>query len=229
MGSGTKNHLLFKTIGFICVIVLTLHGCITHDPIPLVIKVPAFYKNKSTKDGLIVIADPYNERGKARYIFGKDIRKKGVYPIHLIFQNQGDNYFDITKVETTLISEAGIEYKPITHEEASSTILKNTPIRVVAYGLLGSAFLVLTVPFAVSAGVSSYRTNKTIKKDFNEKQFAKELIKPHEMSHGFIFFSLKIDDKKISIDDFKERYSIKLRSLNNIKTGETFDLNIPIS
>ena len=182
-----------------CVLLILLQGCITHDTIPLIIKVPKFYPSRFEKDNLFIIADPYAEKSKVRYIFGKDIRKKGIYPIHLIFQNHGTSHFDIASIESFLTDEKGREYTPITLEEASKSILRNTPIRVVAYGLLGSAFLVLTVPFAVSAGVSSYRTNKAIREDFSEKQSVKELIRPHEVSHGFLFFSVSKKQEIVSV------------------------------
>ena len=219
----------FNILIYILLFIVLLNGCVTHDTIPNIIKVPKFYPYKFERDKLITIADPYNERGKARYIFGKDIRKKGIYPVHIIFQNEGGNHFDIALVDAVLIDERGQEYSPIDFEEASRTILKNTPLRVISYGLLGSVFLVLTVPFAVSAGVSSYRTNKAIQKDFGEKQFAKELIRPYEVSHGFVFFSLNQDGKKVSLDAFDEVYSLKLRTIENITSGGTFDVTIRIN
>jgi len=221
-----KKTLIFYCIIKLCILSVFVNGCVTHDTIPLIIKVPKFYPYKFEQDKLITIADPYNERGKVRYIFGTDIRKKGIYPVHLIFQNEGSNHFDIASVEAVLIDERGQKHKPITFDEASRTILKNTPLRVISYGLLGSVFLVLTVPFAVSAGVSSYRTNKAVQKDFGEKQFAKELIRPYEISHGFIFFSLNKNDKRVSLDAFEEVYSLKLSTIENITSGDTFDVNV---
>ena len=201
------------------------NGCITHDTIPVVIKVPAFYPFKKTEQNLLVIADPYNEKSKVRYIFGKDIRKKGIYPVHLILQNQGDAYFDISATEAVLFNEYGDAYYPIRSDEAAHTLLRDTNMQMIGYGLLGSALLVMTVPFALSAGISSVRTNEAIEEDIQHKQFAKEMIRPNELCHGFLFFNLK-NTHDISLDMFQETYSIMLRHVTNINEHKDFDVMV---
>lgn len=221
---------IFRTIAVVClVIVLTLNGCVTHEVIEPVIKVPRFYSCRTQIDDLHIIADPYITRSKMRYLFGKDLRKKGLYPVHLIFNNMGNSVYDVTEISVTLLNGTGAVCSPLTYAQAMEHFVNNTALKMVSYGLIGSAFLILTVPFAVSAGVSSYRTNKVVKKDLIDKQLDANYVLPQQIKHGFLFFDISDGEHAVDIKEFSQQKRLVIKHIRIAPVKTYFDAEIILS
>ncbi len=97
------NRILFALI---LAAPLVAGGCAARSR-EVVVKVPSFYDFSSSRGSLYVVADPYVEPDKSRYIFDASFARKGYFPIHLIFQNFGSQSYSLESATVELHYEDG--------------------------------------------------------------------------------------------------------------------------
>ncbi len=221
-----NNVLPLRLIAFCLSLVLMCTGCITHERVDPVIKVPRFYAYRSEHEGLHIVGDPYITKSKSGLYFNKDLRNQGIYPVHLILNNMGEKVYDISSVLITLSNESAHVLRPMPYEVVTKKVLKKTATKMVAYGALGSVFLILTVPFAVTAGISSYRSNKIIREDMQTKRMNPNYIVPGEVRHGFIFFDLFPENRTIDRDVFLQQFVLTIEDLRDVAADSSFDVSV---
>jgi len=205
---------------------LFLFSCAYHPKWEPLIKIPQFYDYKNKVGNLEVVVDPYVAPYKIEYIFNDDLTDGGILPLHIMAWN--NDLFDYNLRQSNIIIRSldGMQYSPIPPDMISKKLKKNTLARVVGFGALGSAFIFLTVPFALGAGIDSYQANKAIKQDVEDKRLKQSGIASKSLFQGFLFFELGDDEDTIN-QTFNKSYTLFINNIESEKTGEIFNLQIP--
>ncbi|MDD5084541.1 MAG: hypothetical protein PHE61_00680 [Candidatus Omnitrophica bacterium] len=192
------------------------------------IRIPEFYSNKESKNGLTVVVDPYLVKGKAAYVFGRDLCSDGLYPIHLLLWNKGSRHFDFSGAEALLIGETGDKFSPLGADAALREIKgaffdpKN-----IGYGVLGALGLVVTATCDGTAAIDSYIADRKAKPLEKGRYWAKNTIAPAQENDGFLLFPFGKDKKRAKYL-FMQSFRFVLGNVRCVETGETITFDIPI-
>jgi hypothetical protein len=91
-----------------CVIALVLaSACTSYKRQPVSFKMPSAYPNATEVAGATVAAKAYHDPKEAREAFGFDIRRAGLYPVQVIFDNLGDYSLAVEASQTFLVDGQG--------------------------------------------------------------------------------------------------------------------------
>jgi hypothetical protein len=110
-----------------------LAGCTTHKKQVVPFKMPAAYPNATKVAGVTVAARAYDDAGEAEEAFGWNIRKAGLYPVQVIFDNLGDQSLEIESSQTFLVDgennlwpilDASVVYDRVREKSEASRIVK---------------------------------------------------------------------------------------------------------
>lgn len=221
-----KNNAVIRWIAFALFAVLS-SSCAYHARLTPVIKVPDFYEFK-TKVGFVEAAiDPYEQPYKINYLFSSDITEKGILPVHVIIWNQGTDTLDLRSVKTKLVSLGnGMVFEPMIPQEVTKQVKHNTAARMLGFGAMGTALIFFTVPFAAGGGIDSYVANKSIEKDYAQKELKREQIEAHSVFHGFLFFDLGASGSSGHSPFDESAYYFYLSGVKNLTTNKTLNFRI---
>lgn len=87
-----------------CVLVSAmLAACTRYERQVVPFKMPAAFPNAVTVAEATVAARAYDDAGEAKKAFGWDIRRAGLYPVQVVFDNLGDHSLRIEPSQTFLI------------------------------------------------------------------------------------------------------------------------------
>lgn len=131
--------------GFPVVFFLILFGCSTsYKAKPLSFKMPAAYHNMQTVENVQVAAKAFNDPEEAKEAFGFDIRKAGMLPVQVVFENQGNYSIEIDPQQTFLEDVNGnlwpILSSDMAYERATKYSQTGNIVKEGAYhGVLGAA------------------------------------------------------------------------------------------
>lgn len=207
-----------------------LLGCTTtHREITQpTIRIPEFYSNKESKNGLTVVVDPYIDKGKASYVFGRDLCGDGLYPVHLLLWNRGSRHFDFSASEAALVGEGGDKFSPLGAEAALGEVKSAffNP-KNIGYGVLGTLGLVVATACDGTAAIDSYIADRKIEPSEKGRYWTKDTIAPTEETDGFLFFSFG-KDKKMAKCLFAQSYRFVLGNVRCVETGEMLSFDIPV-
>lgn len=87
--------------------ILGLAACATYKARPLPFKAPSAYPNATQVEGATVAAKAYAKVKEAREAFGFDIRRAGMLPVQVIFDNRGAHTLEINPTQTFLEDSEG--------------------------------------------------------------------------------------------------------------------------
>jgi hypothetical protein len=111
---------------------------------PVSFKSPDSFDNAVSVDGAQIGAKAFVNAEEAKEAFGFDVRKAGMLPVQVVFDNQGDNQFEINGDQTFLEDETGnlwpILSNNIAYERATKYAETSDMVKEGAYkGALGAA------------------------------------------------------------------------------------------
>lgn len=82
-------------------------GCSSYKQQVVPFKMPSTYPNATQVAGATIAAKAYDDSQEAMDAFGFDIRGAGVFPVQVIFDNQGPHPLEIAPDQTFLVDEQG--------------------------------------------------------------------------------------------------------------------------
>ena len=169
------------------------------------------------------MADPYISEGKQVMLFNHDARKKGVYPIHLIFFNEGGEKYGLRSAQAKLILEAGQILKPLSEEETMAVSDRSVAGRAAKFGIVGAllgtiAAPITVIPATLWGGIDTSKSNALGAENISSQKFKGYVLEPKGQNHGFVFFKL---DKNQS----RERARLELTGLE-ASNGELVNFSI---
>ncbi|MBI9076165.1 MAG: hypothetical protein JEZ02_12200 [Desulfatibacillum sp.] len=132
-------------------------GCNTYKAQPLSFKAPTSYANSQEVAGAVIAAKAYADVVEAKESFGFDVRKAGLLPVLVVFDNQGGIPLRINGEQTFLEDGEGniwpvladkLAYERVTKyadtEEIFTAAGKNGLLGAAAGALIGAAIGVVT-------------------------------------------------------------------------------------
>ena len=137
-----KRYLTILTVSLG---VLFVAGCTTnYKAKPLSFKTPAAYNNAVDVAGAQAAAKAYVDPAEAKKSFGFDIRKAGMLPVQVVFDNMGETILGIDEEKTFLEDNEGnlwpILSGTIAYERVTKYAQTNNIVKQGAYhGVLGAA------------------------------------------------------------------------------------------
>jgi len=212
-----KNTKICITMFPLLVLILLFSSCSYQERVqPIVL--PVASKNYVIIDGVQISAEAFVDRKKAAESFGFDIRKAGLLPVQVVFQNDGAYPVSIIPEQTFLVDTKNHAWPVNSLDRTYSRVEKYTDIGETAAGATKPAFLLgaagalagLAVGIvtgenigeamgkgaaigaaagAVSGGVSGYQEAKgKIKKDLSQKALVNREVLPGQIGYGMLFF-----------------------------------------
>lgn len=215
--------IITLTVYFISVTGLT--GC-THKSRVAPIQLPEGAANMvALESGLKISARSYTDRKLAEKSFGFDIRKAGILPVQVTFQNDSNRTVTIQPGQTFLIDERNQAWPILSldetyertkgHVEVGETFkgaavpsllmgaagaVAGAAIGIVTGNNVGEAMgkgaAVGAAAGAITGGAKSYeQTGRKIRKDLVKKRLGNEPIEPHQLTYGVLFFPGALDQE----------------------------------
>ncbi len=196
---------------------LLISGCTYKDRVQPV-TLPAAAGNMVTVDGLSVSADAYTDQATARAAFGFDIRKAGLLPVQLSFQNEGTAMVSVIPDQTFLIDDRNQAWPISSRERTYSRIEKHVDTGAAVAGagkpalLMGAAGAVAGLAIgivtgeniaesmgkgaaigaaagAIGGGAKGYADARSeIQRDLRSKSLENKQIRPNQIAYGVLFF-----------------------------------------
>ncbi|MEE8402704.1 MAG: hypothetical protein V3R93_03025 [Candidatus Hydrothermarchaeaceae archaeon] len=119
-------------------------GCMTYERQVPSFRMPETFSNMQVAAGARVAARAYVDPKEEKKAFGFDIRKAGLLPIQVVFDNIGDNKIEINPSQTFLIDQEGNVWPVLTNEDAYerlsiTTEFGNIGKSAIRRGALGAA------------------------------------------------------------------------------------------
>jgi hypothetical protein len=102
----------------ISILLILPTACATYKRKPLPFKSPAAYDNATEVAGTIVGAEAFVDTRAAKEAFGFDIRRAGMLPVQVVFDNQGPHSLEIDVTQTFLEDAEGNLWPILTREIA---------------------------------------------------------------------------------------------------------------
>jgi len=119
-------------------------GCMAYQRKVPAFRLPSTFSNMQQVAGALVAARAYKGAKEEANAFGFDIRKAGLLPIQVVFDNRGSEKLEINPAQTFLVDPEGNVWPVLTEEEAyerlsASTELGNVGKSAARRGVLGAA------------------------------------------------------------------------------------------
>ncbi len=191
-----------------------------------VIRVPSYYAHQAESGPLTVAADPYLTEGKQDMLFNYYPAKKGLYPVHLIFFNQGKDVYDLKKLDISLVEGSGKGHKPLTEAETRRLGSRNIFARTLKYGIVSSPTFFFAVPIALLGGFDTYKANAFTREVIDENSLKQGQLEPGKTFQGFVFFA---PAQGLKGREFREKmrsaYSVQILGVQD-PSGEALNFSI---
>lgn len=202
---------------FLFLSMTALASCAYKDRVqPLTL--PTADSNYISVNGLYVSATAYVDEKKAENAFGFNIRKAGLLPVQLSFQNEGATKVEILPEQTFLLDEKSHAWPISTRErtyfrvekyvntgEAISGTVKPGLLMAAAGAVVGLAVGIVTgenigeaagkgavigaAAGAIGGGADAYMKAKDkIRTDLRQKSLENKQILPNQIGYGVLFF-----------------------------------------
>lgn len=211
----------------ICLCLLVMWGgCSQYKRPPLIIRVPDYYDHKVKFQHLSIVADPYFEKSRMSYIFNTDFLKEGFLAVHMIFFNFGTEEYDLKKANFVLVRDDGAEIPPMNPEDVAKKVLHHTSLRMMGWGVAG--LIILSVPFALGAGLDSHRANRQTREAVTKETFEVNEIGPKEVVDGFFFFRLGKGGREIR-KALRRQYQLHVSNLVDVQSSKSYDFSIGLN
>jgi hypothetical protein len=134
-----KGFLIFRTV--VLMMVLLLVACETYKQQVLPLKLPAAYPNMIQVADTQIAGQAYNDEGEAKEAFGFNIRKAGLLPVRVVFDNKGSHPLEVVSSQTFLVDSASNLWPVLEQQMAYDRLAKSTEWGKVAPEAGKSAFL----------------------------------------------------------------------------------------
>lgn len=213
-----KNPMKKQTVFLLILCLTALFASCTYkdrvQPIPLA----SANQNAMNVNGLYVTAVAYADETAAEEAFGFNIRKAGLLPVQISFQNEGGKSVEVVSEQTFLLDSKNQAWPINSQQRTYERIEKHVDVGEAVAGtgkpalLMGTAGAVAGLAIgiitgenigeamgtgavigaaagAVGGGVSGYTSAKgKIRNDLRSKTLTNNLIEPNQIAYGFLFF-----------------------------------------
>jgi len=188
-------HLL-KKISVFCLVVFYMSGCTSYETSDPLIRNYQFYPYRVETNSLQIIIDPYEAKGKVINVFGTDVRELDILPIHLIVMNQSLESLSLSQLDVRLFDgETGQRVELLNAMEVAREAKFDMAKRVMGFAAAGTGLLIMTIPFAVSAGYTTHTANSAMQSRFDKESHVLDVVEPGTTMDGFLFF--RVSDTRI--------------------------------
>ena len=197
--------------------VMSLTSCTYRDRVAP-IKLPESSPSMVVVNGLKISATAYLDEDAAAAIYGYDIRKAGILPVQLTFENDGTQIARINPRQTFLIDNENNAWPVLSLEKTHQRTSKYVDIGETVKGAgkpalkMGAAGAIAGLAAGIVSGnnigesmatgavigaaggaivggaEASQSQNKTIKQDLSEKTVKNDPILPGRLGYGTMFF-----------------------------------------
>jgi hypothetical protein len=194
------------------------------------VREPVFYESRASHRDLTVAADPFLDEGEQYMLFHYNARKRGIYPVRVIFFNEGDESYDLGAVKARLLDTEGRVFDPLTQRETKKIVSRSVLVRSAEFGAVGSLGIFFTVPAALWGGLDAYKANRLAGNIYARNALSSGRLGPHEVYQGFLFFAPVRDVKSGKrSDEFRARsYRLELLDTRDSNGGPVnFSLYLP--
>lgn len=212
-----RNVLGTMRVYFLFCLMTTLAACTYKDRVQP-IQLASADLNAMHVNGLYVVGTAYVDEKAADEAFGFNIRKAGLIPIQLSFQNEGAHDVEVLSEETFLVDSDNNAWPINSQERTYQRIEKHVDVGETVAGagkpalLMGAAGAVAGLAIsiitgdnvaeamgkgaaigaaagAISGGISGYAKAKDkIRSDLRSKTLTNSRIAPNQIAYGFLFF-----------------------------------------
>jgi hypothetical protein len=182
------------------------------------IKLPETSANMVVVNGLKIAATAFVNKDEAANAYGFDIRKAGILPVQITFQNDGGRPVKINPTQTFLLDHANNAWPILSIEKTYQRTSKYVKIGETAKGattpaiLMGAAGAVAGLAIGIVSGnnlgesmgqgavlgaaggaiiggsEAAAKSNRTVREDLAEKSLRNKPIKPGQIAYGTLFF-----------------------------------------
>lgn len=203
---------------FLCILLLPAFVSCTYQDRVQPVSLPDNSPDSVNINGLKLSATAYTDREKAKKAFGFDIRKAGLLPVQLVFQNDGTDVIGLIGDQTFLIDTENQAWPVISSERTYERVKKHVEIGETMAGtakpglLLGAAGAVAGLAVgivtgenigeyagkgaviggtagALGGGAKGYQdARKKIKQGLRNQTLKNQEIMPGQIAYGMIFF-----------------------------------------
>jgi hypothetical protein len=211
-----KKKWFFILRGVILMIVLLLAACESYKQQVVPIKLPSAYSNMTQVGEAQIAAQAYTDETEAKTAFGFNIRKAGLLPVRVVFDNKGLHPLEIVSSQTFLVDSASNLWPILDQRLAYDRLSKSTEWGKIAPEAAKSAFLgaaaghnigaVIGKGAAVGAaagatvggvkGMTDQDAHWQIKDDLEHQSLKQKSIPPSQVAYGFIFFPGEAKDAR---------------------------------
>lgn len=219
-GTGKQLWRFFTVL--LAIMILT--SCTYRDRVAP-IKLPEASPSLVVINGLKISATAYLDKNKAADIYGFDIRKAGILPVQLTFQNDGEQAARIDPRQTFLIDEESNAWPVLSLEKTHQRTSKYVDIGETVKGagkpslLLGAAGAIAGLAAGLVSGnniaesmgkgavlgaaggaiiggaEAAQKQGRTIRQDLAEKTMGNDQILPGQLAYGTMFFPGNYDSE----------------------------------
>ncbi len=182
------------------------------------IKLPESSASMVVINGLKIAATAFVDKDEASSAYGFDIRKAGILPVQITFQNDSGQPVRINPAQTFLFDHANNAWPILSVEKTYQRTSKYVKIGESAKGattpaiLMGAAGAVAGLAIGIVSGnnlgetmgqgaalgaasgaiiggsEAAAKSSRTVKKDLAEKSLRNKPIKPGQIAYGTLFF-----------------------------------------
>jgi len=210
----------------------TVAGCGGYRHPDIIIRNSSYYPNKATEGKLTLVVEPYLSKSEQDMLFHYNAAKTGVYPVHLIFFNEGGETYDLAGTSIALIDPIEKSHLPLSQDEIHKLVKRSVFQRSFVFGTVGALVGTLAAPATALAGsvwggLDTKKSNEYVKEMASETRFKQIKIAPESTVHGFIFFNPALDVEKHEKKDkiLRDPYQLYLTNIQNEK-GEAVNFSI---
>jgi hypothetical protein len=206
---------VMKKLAWIVLACFILNSCATYTATQLPQK-SALDCNQRKTICDVCVGITFLDRAHVKSYFDSDLIEKGCQPIYVTFENHSDNNYHFTK--------SNISIPSLTSKEASEKGERNTVARAAIPGIISLFVLWPLAIWAVADGISSFKSNKKLRADFESKEIADGVISKNSMKCGIIYAPIIKNGEQISITLTEVKTQERLK-FTFIKAG--IDYSVP--
>jgi hypothetical protein len=134
---------MFKTcitIFLLALLGLYVPACTVYESREVPFRPPAQYANLQTVAGVQLAAESYNDKGRAKEVFGFDIRGAGLLPVQVAIENSGDRRLEMVPEQTFLIDSGGNFWNLMDRRTAYQRVEESSEFSAIVKGGSQKAF-----------------------------------------------------------------------------------------
>lgn len=121
-----KKKRILTLKAFILMTFLILTACATYRQQVVPLKLPSAYSNMTRVGEAQIAAQAYTDESEAKEAFGFNIRKAGLLPVRVVFDNKGFHPLEIVASQTFLVDSASNLWPILQQQMAYDRLSKST-------------------------------------------------------------------------------------------------------